>query len=210
MIKDPYKNCSKIYDTFVRPATTALRKIVLKMSMPKKGMQVLEVGCGTGLNLQSYKEAGCKVFGIDLSPSMVKAAVGKLGAKADISLGDASQMPYPDNFFDIAIAMLTLHEMPESIRLPVIVEMTRVVKKNGHLILVDFHPGPICFPKGWLYKIVIFLVEMSAGEKHFSNYRDFIARKGLLPLIETNNLSIEKKKVLFKGNLAIFSLFNVR
>ncbi len=90
MKSDPYKNSTKIYDRFIGPATIVLRKIVLKMILPKKGMRVLEVGCGTGLNLKLYQEAGCEIHGIDLSPSMVNAASKKLGEQADIRVGDAS------------------------------------------------------------------------------------------------------------------------
>ncbi|MEN8212132.1 MAG: class I SAM-dependent methyltransferase [Thermodesulfobacteriota bacterium] len=203
---DPYKNSTKFYDTFIGPATIALRKIVLKMILPKRGMRILEVGCGTGLNLKLYQEAGCEIYGIDLSPSMVNAASKKLGEQADIRVGDASKMPYPNNYFDLVLAMFTLHEMPDSMRLPVIHEMARVIKTDGHLLLVDFHPGPILFPTGWLYKAIIFFIEMSAGQEHFKNYRDFIANKGLPPLIKTNNLYVEKKKVVGRGNLALFSL----
>ena len=206
MKSDPYKNSTKIYDRFIGPTTIVLRKIVLKMNLPKKGMRVLEVGCGTGLNLKLYQEAGCEIHGIDLSPSMVNAASKKLGEKADISVGDASQMPYQDNSFDLVVGMFTLHEMPGSIRLPVINEMARVMKMDGRLLLVDFHPGPVRFPKGWFYKAAIFFIERCAGREHFRNYRDFIANKGLPPLIETNNLHIEKKKIVGKGNLALFSL----
>jgi ubiquinone/menaquinone biosynthesis C-methylase UbiE len=203
---DPYKKLAKFYDTFVEPFNTALRKIVLKMILPKKDMRVLEIGCGTGLNLKLYQEAECEIHGIDLSPSMVNAASRKLGEKADIRVGDASRMPYQDNSFDLVVAMFTLHEMPGSIRLPVINEMARVTKMDGHLLLVDFHPGPVRFPKGWLYKVAIFFIEMCAGREHFKNYRNFIANKGLPPLIETNNLHIEKKKIVGYGNLALFSL----
>ncbi len=206
MGKDPYKDSTKFYDTLVGPATVVLRKIVLKMILLKKGMRILEVGCGTGLNLKLYQEEGCEIYGIDLSPSMVNAASKKLGEQADIRVGDASQMPYQDNSFDLVVGMFTLHEMPGSIRLPVINEMARVIKMDGHLLLVDFHPGPVRFPKGWLYKAAIFFIEMCAGREHFRNYRNFITNKGLLPLIETNNLHIEKKKIVGKGNLALFSL----
>ena len=155
MIRDPYKKLAKYYDSFIEPFNTILRKILLKMYLPKEGMRVLEVGCGTGTNLKLYQQAGCEVSGIDLSPSMVKVACKKLGDQTDIRLGDASQMPYSDGIFDIVIAMLTLHEMPEQIRLPVIAEMVRVMKQDGHLLLVDFNSGSIRFPKGWLYKIII-------------------------------------------------------
>ena len=206
MNRDPYKKLAKFYDSFIEPFNTILRKIVLKMYLPKEGMRVLEVGCGTGTNLKLYQQAGCKVFGIDLSPSMVKVASEKLGEQADIKLGDASQMPYSDGSFDLVIAMLILHEMSGQIRLPVIAEMVRVLKQDGHLLLIDFHPGPILFPKGWLYKSIILFFEITAGREHFRNYRDFIAKNGLLPLIGTNNLSVEKEKIVSGGNLALYSV----
>lgn len=204
-MRDPYKKTAKFYDTFVEPFNAVLRKIMLKMYFPKKGMQVLEIGCGTGTNLTLYQQAGCDVFGIDLSPSMVKLANQKLGEQSHIKLGDASHMPYPDGYFDLVIAMLTLHEMPGMIRSSVINEMTRVMKKEGRLMLVDYHPGPIRFPKGWLSKIIILFFERIAGREHFKNYKDFIAGKGLPSLIKTNNLYIEKEKVVSGGNLALFS-----
>lgn len=204
MIKDPYKNLAKLYDTFIEPSVGVLRKIMFKMYLPKEGLRVLEIGCGTGSNLRLYQKSGCEVNGIDLSPSMVKVATKKLGEQANIKLGDASQMPYPDNHFDLVIAMLTLHEVPNSIRAPIINEMRRVMKPDGRLLIVDFHPGPIRFPKGWLYKIIILFFERIAGREHYRNYRDFLANKGLSPLLRTNNLSIEKKKIVSAGNLALF------
>ena len=80
------------------------------------------------------------------------------------------------------------------------------MKPDGRLLIVDFHPGPIRFPKGWLYKINILFFERIAGREHFKNYRNFLANKGLPPLIEENNLYVEKEKIVGGGNLALFSL----
>ena len=206
MAEDSYKRIAGFYDTFVEPFTRELReKYMLKISLPEKGMRVLEVGCGTGLNLKLYQKKGCKVYGIDSSGSMVKKAGRKLGKQAEIHLGDASAMQYPDNSFDLVIAMLTLHEMREPVRLQVMDEMIRVMKTKGRLLLVDFHPGPICFPQGWLYKAVIPFFEISAGKEHFKNYLNFLAKGGLPPLIEKNHLYIEKTKTLGGGNLSLFT-----
>jgi len=204
-IKDPYKKIAKVYDKFIEPSTVVLRKIMLKMFPPKEGMRVLEIGCGTGTNLKLYQKAGCEVYGIDLSPSMLKVASNKLGEQAHMKLGDASQMPYSDSYFDIVIAMLTLHETPNSIRSPIVGEMARVVKRNGRLLFVDYHPGPIQFPKGWLSKINILFFEKIAGREHYKNYKNFLSCKGLAPLMETNNLYIEKEKIVSGGNLALLS-----
>ena len=66
------------------------------MLPPREGMDVLDVGCGTGIQLASYQEAGCRVSGIDASQAMLNVARRRLGERADLQLGDAARMPYPD------------------------------------------------------------------------------------------------------------------
>ena len=204
MAKDPYRKFAAQYDRFVGPFTNALRHIGMKMRPPKPGMKVLEVGCGTGTNLMLYHRAGCSVYGIDLSPSMLEIAHTKLGEGADLQLGDASNMPYQNNFFDLVIAMFALHEMPREIRPLVMREMIRVTKQQGRVLIIDFHPGRICFPKGWLNKAVILFIERVAGREHFSNYRDFLSQKGLPGLIETQKLIVDRQKIVSAGHIAVF------
>lgn len=206
MGKDPYEKTAKTYDRYVEPSIAIIRQIGMKMYPPREGMYVLDVGCGTGTNLMLYQKAGCKTFGIDLSPSMVEAAQKKLGDRAEIRLGDATKMEYSDNFFDLVIGFLTLHEMPSQIRPNVIREMIRVMKSDGRILLIDFHLGPIRFPKGWWYKAVILFFEILAGREHFRNYRDFLSRRGLPNLISTLNLRISNKKIVSGGNVALFLL----
>ncbi len=171
------------------------------MVPPKDGMTVLEVGCGTGANLVLYQRAGCEVAGVDLSPSMLEVARAKLGETADLRLCDAADMPYRDGSFDLVVAFLTLHEMPPDVRESVLDEMVRVAGPNGRLLLIDFHPGPLRFPRGWLFKSGIVVLEVSAGREHFRNYRDFLAREGVRGLVDKRSLTVVKEKVLSAGNV---------
>ena len=206
MSDDPYKKIATKYDRYVEPSIAALRQIGMKMYSPKAGIHVLDVGCGTGTNLMLYREAGCNVFGIDLSPAMVEIAQKKLGNRADIRLGDASKMPYSDNSFDLITGFFILHEMPNRIRPAVISEMARVVKHGGRILLIDYHLGPIRFPKGWMFKVIILFFEVMAGREHFRNYRDFLARNCLQNLIFTKNLRVLNEKIVGGGNAALFLL----
>jgi ubiquinone/menaquinone biosynthesis C-methylase UbiE len=206
MNKDPYKNFANKYDKIIEPFNTVVRQIGMKMFLPEEEMLILDVGCGTGTNLSLYQKAGCKVFGIDLSPSMLEVARKKLGERADLRLGDAAEMPYPKNSFDLVIAFLTLHEMPGDIRPAVMNEIVRLSKSDGRILLIDYHPGPIRFPMGWWYKSVILFFEILAGREHFRNYRDFLAQNGLPELITAKSLKVEDKKIISKGNMAIFLL----
>ena len=209
MGKDPYKKIAKTYNRYVEPSIAVIRQIGMKMYPPREGIHVLDVGCGTGTNLMLYHEAGCNVFGIDLSPTMVEVAQKKLGNRAEIRLGDASKMPYSDDSFDLVTGFLTLHEMPSQIRPAVISEMVRVMKHGGRILLIDYHLGPIRFPKGWMYKAIIFFFEIMAGREHFRNYRDFLSRNCLANLISTKNLRVSNEKIVSGGNIALFLLTSV-
>ncbi len=209
MNSDPYKKIAKKYDRYVEPSIASLRHIGMKMYKPKKGMHVLDVGCGTGTNLMLYHEAGCKAFGIDLSSAMVETAQEKLENSAEIRLGDASKMPYSDNSFDLVTGFFILHEMPNQIRPVVIREMERVLKQYGRILLIDYYRGPIRFPKGWMYKIIILFFEIMAGREHFMNYRDFLSRNCLQGLIFKKNLRVSKERIVGGGNVALFLLNSV-
>jgi len=209
MGKDPYKKIAKTYDRYVEPSMAVIRQIGMKIYPPREGIHVLDVGCGTGTNLMLYHEAGCNVFGIDLSPTMVEVAQKKLGDRAEIRLGDASKMPYSDDSFDLVTGFLTLHEMPSQIRPAVISEMVRVMKHGGRILLIDYHLGPIRFPKGWMYKAIILFFEIMAGREHFRNYRDFLSRNCLPNLISTKNLRVSNEKIVSGGNIALFLLTSV-
>ena len=200
-MNDPYRRTARYYDTFVEPPNVVLRKIGLRMCPPWEGRKVLEVGCGTGTNLSLYENAGCDVFGIDLSPAMLEVASRKLSERADLRQADAAEMPYADDSFDLVTSFLTLHEMPAAVRGDVMAEMVRVLNRDGRLLLIDYRSGPIRFPKGWFLKTLIVSMELAAGREHFRNYRDFLARDGLPGLISAHGLSVEIEKVVSAGNM---------
>jgi ubiquinone/menaquinone biosynthesis C-methylase UbiE len=153
-----------------------------------------------------YHEAGCRVFGIDLSPAMLKGAQAKLGGRAALHLGEGSRMPFADKSFDLIVAMLLFHEMPTRLRAPIMGEAKRVMKRDGRFLIVDYHPGAIRFPEGWLSKIIITCMEFVAGPDHFRNYRRFMANRGLTPLIAESGLAIHRKKVMGGGAIGLYLL----
>ena len=206
MSRNPYHNSARWYDTLVGPLTDDIRAVGLRMFPTKEGMLVLDVACGTGTLLDLYQQTGCRVFGIDASVAMLEVARAKLDHAADLRLGDATRMPYADGRFDLITIVLALHEMPASDRSAVLNEVTRVMKKDGRVLLIDYHPGPIRVPEGWLAKTVITFFEVIAGGEHLRNYRDFLAHDGLPTLIARHDLTVEKKRIVGGGNLGLFLL----
>jgi ubiquinone/menaquinone biosynthesis C-methylase UbiE len=135
---------------------------------------------------------------------MLAVARRKLGVAAELHLCDASQLPFPEALFDLVTIILVLHEMPFLLRSAVLQECSRVVKTGGRIMLMDYHFGPYPLPRGWLWKMVVTAMELSAGRRHFANYRDFIARRGLDGLIRRLQLIVERKWIAESGVAAVY------
>lgn len=173
---------------------------------PKKGMKVLDVGCGTGAQLAIYQEGGCEVSGIDLSPPMLRVATSKLDEKAVLTNGDAIRMPYPNDTFDLVLSSLFLHQLNTQLRSAALEEAMRVLQPHGQILLADFHPEAARSIKGWLTYYFISTIEFFAGWEHFSNSRDFLSQGGIPKLAKGQGLKIRKTLVLGNGNLGIYLL----
>lgn len=203
MSDDPYRRVAGIYDRLFESVNRGLRMLGARMLPPQPGMSVLDVGCGTGTHLDVYRQAGCDLHGIDTSPAMLEIARRRLGDDADLRLGDATAMPFEDDSVDLACCMFVLHEMDHDIRLGTLGEMKRVVKPDGHILLIDFHAGRARPLKGWVVKPMIFLTELAAGGRHFRNYRHFISIRGLPTLIAAAELDQQESKIVAGGCLAL-------
>ncbi|PWK59225.1 class I SAM-dependent methyltransferase [Aminobacter sp. AP02] len=96
------------------------------------GERVLDVGCGTGsltFALAKTKNLG-EIAAIDFSPVFVAAAQARnTDPRIKISQADACALPFEDNSFDRALALLVLHFVPEAPK--AISEMRRVTRPGG-------------------------------------------------------------------------------
>ena len=203
---DPYRLIARWYDKLFRSTKMGLRAIGVSLFPPEKGMSVLDVGCGTGFQLEIYRKYQCVLHGIDASPSLLAIARERLGDAADLRLGDATRVPFEDGSFNLVTATMVLHEMAPETRARVMGEMKRVLERGGRILLIDFHPGPLRPIRGWTTKLVVVLSELAAGREHFRNYRQFMRSKGLPPLIADHGLTIEERGVAGGGALAVFLL----
>ena len=206
MQTEGYGRSAALYDYVTGPLTASLARVRMKLAPPLQNMKVLDIGCGTGSDLRLYSQAGCDVYGVDLSAAMLKVARKKLGDAADLRHCDATQLPFPDNFFGLVLSAFSLHEMNWEKRPVVVREMARVAKADGRILLTDFHSGPYRFPDGWLTRAVIFAMEVSAGREHFNNGRDFLRRGGLRDLTSSCSLATERSALVSGGNIAFHLL----
>jgi ubiquinone/menaquinone biosynthesis C-methylase UbiE len=205
MSKDPYRISAWTYDRLFEGMNRGLRLVGIRLARPKRGMAILDVGCGTGTYLELFQRYKGDLCGLDSSASMLAIARERLGDTATLDLGDAEDMPYEDGKFDLVLCMLTLHEMSPATRTGVLAEMVRVLKGGGRILLIDYNnPGPIEFREGWRPKVTILLAEVFAGWRHFRNYRHFVASGGLGALAAQHGLRVEKQRILAGGTCAVY------
>ncbi len=203
-MKDPYRSSAGVYDRLFEGMNKGLRLIGIRVFRPNKGMNILDVGCGTGTHLELYQRYQCQLYGLDLSPAMLEVARKRLAGSAQLDLGDAAHMPYENGKFDLAICMLTLHEMPPASRPLVVEEIRRVLTQNGRILLIDYHTGPYQPMQGWISKIIITFAEIAAGANHNRNYHNFMKQGGLVSLIAQHGLNIEKQQILAGGTFGVY------
>ena len=77
------------------------KELVLDLVTPLAGERLLDVGCGTGNNLQIFNEKWCSLTGIDASREKLEIARKNHGDKADLILANPRDIPFSDNEFDI-------------------------------------------------------------------------------------------------------------
>ncbi len=201
---DAYRRVARWYDSIFGRLNAGLRGLGLRMLPPREGMTVLDVGCGTGIQLASYQEAGCRVSGIDASPAMLTVARRRLGEQADLRLGDGARMPYPDAAFDLVLAATVLHEMLPEVRGIVLDEMKRVLRPDGRMLVIDFEVGPVRPLRGWITKVVIAISESAAGRHHHRNYRNFMVSGGLPTLLGDRGLSVDQCRIVSGGAIGVY------
>jgi demethylmenaquinone methyltransferase/2-methoxy-6-polyprenyl-1,4-benzoquinol methylase len=205
-VQSGYRASARWYDVFIEPLIKTFRKYGLALYPPQSSQKILDIGCGTGTLLSLYSRAGCKVFGIDLSPAMLSVAQTKLAGRAGLCQGNGARMPFADTSQDLITAMLAFHEMPASLRSPVLREAQRVLKKEGRLLIIDYHPSSAHFPIGWIFGAFIAGIEFLAGGEHFGNYRTFITSGGLPALLAPNGLEIDKRRIVGGGTIGLYLL----
>ena len=89
-----------------------------------KGKRVLELGSGNGDMLRLMRDRGATVTGLDLCPAMIEQC-----NRLDVRLGDACNIPFPDNFFDVVVSIESFIHFDNQRK--ALKEIARVLKPRG-------------------------------------------------------------------------------
>ena len=191
------------YSNLVDPILKEVRICVTGLAGIKAGDRALDVCCGTGEQVFHYEQKGAIATGVDQEPSMIELAEKnrkRRGFKhSTFRIASATELPFPDGYFDCASISLGLHEMERDERNRAVSEMKRVVKKEGVLMFIDFH---VPLPEN-LFAYLIRAVEFLAGRDNRMCFRDYLAQGGLNGILKEAQLTPQKEALLMRGNLQV-------
>lgn len=129
------------YDAWYKTSLGAIsdrleKELVFSLIEIKQGDAVLDVGCGTGNYTIELAKRGADVIGIDSSEEMLAWArikAQKAYIEASFMAADATNLPFPDSFFDTVLSngLLCFLKEPEK----ALMEMHRVLKPGGRLVI---------------------------------------------------------------------------
>ena len=129
---------SAAYDRGMKATEEAgLRETRRELLAQARG-RVLELGAGTGLNLELYPEGIEDLTLTEPDPHMIRQLLEKLASserEADLVEAPAEALPFPDDSFDTAVVTLVLCTVPEPAAS--LAEVKRVLKPGGQLLYLE-------------------------------------------------------------------------
>lgn len=136
-----------------------------------KGKKVLEIGVGLGADHQKFAEAGAILTGIDLTKRAIEHTTQRFkvfGLNSDLKVGDAENLPFEDNSFDLVYSWGVLHHSPDTPKC--INEVFRLLKPGGEAKIMIYHKQSFVGYMLWLRYALLRLKPWTKLKEIYSQY----------------------------------------
>ena len=104
----------------------------------KPGDKILDVGCGMAHLLYEFTQVvpGVEVTGLDISDYALSHAKEEIRDK--LIKGNATELPFEDDSFDLVISLTTLHNLKVFSLKKAVKEIERVSRKNSYIMVESY------------------------------------------------------------------------
>lgn len=152
---------------------------VVRSGRIRAGEQVLDIACGTGNTALMARARGASVTGLDLTPELLAVAERRAAEEGHVDItwkhGDAEDLPFADNTFDVVVSSCGLMFAPDQQK--VANEVARVTKRGGRIAIQAWTPeGGV----GRLFQVTAGYVPPPAGVPSPFDWGDEGKAKALL------------------------------
>jgi SAM-dependent methyltransferase len=138
---------NKMLHFFQMRAHSALEGALTNAGGKIEGMNILDLGCGTGRWCQHFHNKGAKVTGIDISQARLDDNKKRL-PQITFKKMPVTKLDFPDNTFDIINVSWVLQHNNPHLQEQAISEMCRVLKKGGFIFFMEgAHENKFPIPK---------------------------------------------------------------
>lgn len=138
-----------------------------------EGASVLDLGCGTGLELETYftLNPGARVTGIDLSQDMLNALRLKF-PKQNLDLIHASyfDVPFGTKCFDAAVSVESLHHFTAEQKLGLYQKLLAALKDDGKFVLTDYFAESEALEKEYFQNLAELKKDQGLTDDAFYHY----------------------------------------
>src|SRR5438270_1638989 len=136
-----YDHWASTYDDDANPLPVLERAFVEQLLGDVHGLNVLDLGCGTGRHAISMADRGARVTAVDFSDRMLERAKQKRGdANITFHVCDlATPLPFAAATFDLVLCALVLDHIAALENL--FSEMRRVCRPSGFVVVSTVHPA---------------------------------------------------------------------
>jgi ubiquinone/menaquinone biosynthesis C-methylase UbiE len=114
-----------------------------------RGLEILDVGCGSAPHLRVFAELGAErasLHGVDLVPERIEQG-RKVAPDLDLRVADAAGLPFADASFDLVTEFTALCNITDATTLTKAAqEMRRVLRRDGSIIAFDIARAPRTAP----------------------------------------------------------------
>lgn len=173
-----YDRIARIYDACEAPMDWLGSRRRRRRILAGARGAVLEVGIGTGRNLEHYPP-GIELTGIDVSERMLDRArrrAARLGLQARLIHADVRALPFPDSSFDTVAGTCVFCSVAEPAQ--GLAEVARAVRPDGLVLLLE-HVRPTTPLLGLLADLVSPLASRLLGPALNRRTEETVARCGL-------------------------------
>jgi ubiquinone/menaquinone biosynthesis C-methylase UbiE len=158
-----------------------------ELSEMTSGEVLLDLGCGSGVVMNSGKVHFKKVYGIDISPEMLKIAKG---ASDRVICAESSSIPLKDNSVDVVVCFAVMHHILD--HRPLLKEIFRVLKKGG--LLYTDHDLDKAFNDKFSVPLKIYRHIFNSGKRYMRVKKEIT--KEMYKLSEVHSEGIDSEAIL--------------